>query len=246
MKMDCDVIRDLLPLYTDGACGEKSRKLVEEHLQECADCREILQMLRNTEIETGLTQEKSTVIAHEAKRFRRRSAAVGAVIAGLFMIPVLVCLIVNLASGAALGWFFVVLSSLTVAASLVIVPLMVPENKALWTLCAFTVSLMLLLAVVCLYSRGRWFWIASGASLFGLSLIFLPFVLKARPVRKLIGNARKKLIIAGLDTALFVNMMNMITLRSGFTFSNVLFLLGTLAGIGMVAAEIIRNRGTEQ
>ena len=34
MKMECDVIRDLLPLYADEACSGKSRELVEEHLGE--------------------------------------------------------------------------------------------------------------------------------------------------------------------------------------------------------------------
>ena len=30
----CEVIRDLLPLYQDGACSEESRGLVEAHLKE--------------------------------------------------------------------------------------------------------------------------------------------------------------------------------------------------------------------
>lgn len=36
----CDVIQDLLPLYEDECCSEQSRKIVEEHLAECAKCRE--------------------------------------------------------------------------------------------------------------------------------------------------------------------------------------------------------------
>ncbi len=39
MNMDCDVIRDLLPLYADEACSEKSRALVNEHLLDCSECR---------------------------------------------------------------------------------------------------------------------------------------------------------------------------------------------------------------
>ena len=35
MKTECDVIRDLLPLYADDACSEGSRRMVEEHLTEC-------------------------------------------------------------------------------------------------------------------------------------------------------------------------------------------------------------------
>ena len=31
-KISCDVIKDLLPLYKDRVCSEKSMDLVEEHL----------------------------------------------------------------------------------------------------------------------------------------------------------------------------------------------------------------------
>lgn len=37
--LSCDVIQDLLPLYEDDCCSEKSRSLVEEHLKECMDCQ---------------------------------------------------------------------------------------------------------------------------------------------------------------------------------------------------------------
>ena len=174
---------------------------------------------------------------------KRRSAMVGSVVAGLFMIPVLVCLIVNLSSGRTLGWFFVVLASLAVAASLIVTPLMVPEDKAFWTFCAFTCSIVVLLAVTCLYSHGSWFFIASSALLFGLAVVFLPFVVKARPVRKIIGESNRALIVLALDAALFVNMMNMISFRGKITFTNVVYTIGVIAGIGLVVSEIMRKRG---
>lgn len=38
MKMSCNIIEDLLPLYVDDMVSEDSRKLVEEHLKECPSC----------------------------------------------------------------------------------------------------------------------------------------------------------------------------------------------------------------
>ncbi len=38
MKITCEIIRDLLPLYHDGVCSLESRMLVEEHLKECESC----------------------------------------------------------------------------------------------------------------------------------------------------------------------------------------------------------------
>jgi len=38
-KISCNIIGDLLPLYVDRAVSEDTKKLVEEHLAECADCK---------------------------------------------------------------------------------------------------------------------------------------------------------------------------------------------------------------
>ena len=80
MKTDCEVIRDLLPLYADDACSEKSREMVNEHLLDCAECRTMLGRLKETEIEADLRTEKKAVIEYGAKRMKRRSAQVGSVI----------------------------------------------------------------------------------------------------------------------------------------------------------------------
>ncbi|MGM9940690.1 MAG: zf-HC2 domain-containing protein [Bulleidia sp.] len=47
MKMQCEVIQDLLPLYVDGVCSETSRQLVEEHLKDCKQCQDCLNTLRS-------------------------------------------------------------------------------------------------------------------------------------------------------------------------------------------------------
>lgn len=39
MKYECDLIKDILPLYADEVCSEASRRAVEGHLAECAQCR---------------------------------------------------------------------------------------------------------------------------------------------------------------------------------------------------------------
>ena len=39
MNANCDIIRDLLPLYVDGALSDASTELVREHLRECHPCR---------------------------------------------------------------------------------------------------------------------------------------------------------------------------------------------------------------
>ena len=46
--MKCEIIRDLIPLYLDKVCSEDSRKLVEEHLAECSECRKYMKELDGT------------------------------------------------------------------------------------------------------------------------------------------------------------------------------------------------------
>lgn len=206
MKINCNIIRDLLPLYADQICSNESRELVDEHLTECKDCSALLQQIRNTEIETDLKIEAENVLHHQADFFKRKSAVIGTAIAAIFMIPVVVCLIVNLAVGAALDWFFIVLASLVVAASLTVVPLVVPENKFLWTLGTFTVSLLMLFGVICIYTHGTWFFIVSSSVLFGFSVCFLPFAVYTRPLKTLLGN-QKGLTVMTISTLFFGLMM---------------------------------------
>ena len=238
MKLDCEVIRDLLPLYADQACSEQSRALVNEHLLDCADCRDMLQKLKENEIENGLKQEKDSVLQYGIRQFKKRTAAVGSAVSGAFLIPILICLYLF---GSPMGWIDIVLASLCVAASVSVVPIVVHEDKFFWTFCAFTASLMLLLGVVCIHGRGTWFWIASSASLFGLAAVGLPFMVKARPMKKLLGDAKPWVVITAMDIALFINMMNMISARGKITIGTVLFSIGVFAGIGLVIAEIMRR-----
>ncbi len=238
MKMECDVIRDLLPLYADDACSEQSRHIVNEHLLDCADCRDMLQKLKENEIENGLKQEKDSVLQYGIRQFKKRTAAVGSAVSGAFLIPILICLYLF---GSPMGWIDIVLASLCVAASVSVVPIVVHEDKFFWTFCAFTASLMLLLGVVCIHGRGTWFWIASSASLFGLAAVGLPFMVKARPMKKLLGDAKPWVVITAVDIALFINMMNMISARGKITIGTVLFSIGVFAGIGLVIAEIMRR-----
>ena len=177
MKYNCDIISDLLPLYIDNACTSSSAQAVEEHLAECSVCTKLYEDMKNSEnvLDSEIKKERDEVLTKQSKYFKRRSVLAGSIIGGIFSIPILVCLIVNLASGAGLSWFFIVLTAMFIPASLTVVPLMIPQNKALCTLGAFTASLLTLLGVCCIYSGGSWFAVAASSVVFGLTIVFLIF-----------------------------------------------------------------------
>ncbi len=223
MKHNCDIISDLLPLYMDNACSSASAQAVEEHLAECSVCSKMLEDMRKSEIEinTEIIKERNEVLDKQAKFFKRRSVLAGSIIGGIFAIPILVCLIVNLAAGAGLTWFFIVLAAMFVPASLTVVPLMVPENKALCTLGAFTASLLVLLGVCSIYTGGSWFAVAASAVVFGLTVIFSPFVVRAKPIAKILKN-NKALTAMAAVTLTYIIMIVSIGITSGddFFFEN--------------------------
>lgn len=206
MKYNCDLISDLLPLYKDDICSPSSKKIVEEHLAECPACKKLFSDMSDVAIDEEIVKEKNEVIKSQAKFFKRKSAFAGSIIALIFAIPILVCLIVNLATGAGLTWFFIVLASILVAASLIVVPLMVPENKMFTTMAAFTGSVLLLLGIICIYTRGSWFLVAASSTLFGLTMLFAPFIAFRRPVNAYVKN-HKGLAIMGAYTLTFAFMM---------------------------------------
>lgn len=56
-KMNCDIIRDLIPSYVDDICSEATKKCVETHVKDCSECREILKLCRDN-ILTGENAEQ--------------------------------------------------------------------------------------------------------------------------------------------------------------------------------------------
>ena len=178
MKYECDVIEDLLPLYKDGVCSKASLKAVEEHLAECPKCTQMLNALKDTVIDELIVRERDEVIDSQSRFFKRRSAVIGSVLAAVFALPT----------------------------SIFVVPLMAPKNRMFLTMCSFTFSVILLLAVICIYSRGSWFFIAASSVLFGLSLCFVPFIVCRRPVNAYLKNY-KGLAAMTIITATFFLMM---------------------------------------
>ncbi|MDE7299408.1 MAG: zf-HC2 domain-containing protein [Lachnospiraceae bacterium] len=71
-ELNCNVVKDLLPSYMDGLCSEDSRRLVEQHLQTCPDCRSFVEMLRESEV--AERQKESGQIAYMRKIKRHVNA----------------------------------------------------------------------------------------------------------------------------------------------------------------------------
>lgn len=205
MNKDCNIVRDILPLYADDVCSEDSRQYVENHIVDCKECSEMLEKIKKTEYVEHIKEEGENVVAKHATKEKRKSVLVGSIFSAIYMIPIVVCMIVNLVTGNGLSWFFIVLTSLMLLSSVTIVPLMAYRDKGLWTMGSFTATLLILLATVCIYSHGSWFFIAATSVLFGLSMIFMPVVVFQ--VKNAFVANNKLLCAAGTQIILFLIMM---------------------------------------
>ena len=88
MKIACDIVQDLLPLYEEDLCSAGSRMAIEMHLAECAECRKLVEgvqaisemtVLEPAEEEEQESEEVSTaasrqaaVIAGSLRKIKRR------------------------------------------------------------------------------------------------------------------------------------------------------------------------------
>lgn len=62
MKLSCEIIKDMLPLYCDSICSEETKAAVEEHLTDCTSCSEELKKMKSNLPVTVLRKEEGGLI----------------------------------------------------------------------------------------------------------------------------------------------------------------------------------------
>lgn len=196
---DCGVVQDLLPLYQDKVCSPASRRLVEEHLKGCGQCRQMAEQLNDNELDDSLRKEGDGILYKHARKEKQVATKIGMITAGILLIPVVVCLICNLATGHGLDWFFIVLTALLLTASIIVVPLLAGEKKFLYSAGASVVSLVLLLLSCCIYDHGDWFFLVTIPTLFGLSVVLAPIVVMQIPLTEWLSD-KKGILVMLWDT----------------------------------------------
>lgn len=73
MKISCDVIKDLLPLYIDDILSNDSKNLVDEHIEECESCNDELRKLSGDEIHScAVNQNENKSIYDSLNKIRKR------------------------------------------------------------------------------------------------------------------------------------------------------------------------------
>lgn len=75
MNKDCEIIRDLLPLYVDDVCSTGTKELVEKHLKNCNECQKIFEAMEKEEHNKNY-DEKESIKSFNNKIKRNKTKAV--------------------------------------------------------------------------------------------------------------------------------------------------------------------------
>lgn len=80
MKLPCEMIQDLLPLYHDGVCSQVSKTLVTEHLKECPDCANAMQNLKSELQMPKLDADETKPLKTIKRRWQKKTWLAGLLI----------------------------------------------------------------------------------------------------------------------------------------------------------------------
>ena len=88
--MNCNIIKDLLPSYIDEICSEDTAKVVEEHVEHCAECQRYIKMMKQPTHSIQMMSEEVKVAREPFKRInKKRRIQVLVAIAITFMMTII-------------------------------------------------------------------------------------------------------------------------------------------------------------
>lgn len=144
-ELDCEIVKDLLPLYVDGMVSDVSKKSIEDHLEHCKDCTEMYQNM-----DFGLEEEKQPSEVGDVKRFLKKTKQMYFLygLGGLSFIAILVCMIVDLALNKGITWSLIAGSAIVFANALMYALLICKKNRGFITMSVVSVGTMVLLSTI--------------------------------------------------------------------------------------------------
>lgn len=172
------------------------------------------------ELLTASTDIEARTTEKLARKYRRLTKTYRVIQYAAYGGTLLGCGIGNLCAQGRLDWFFIVLASVLLAASLTLLPSLLTlrglAEKRIWPVCILSAlgSLLLLLGICCLYSGGSWFFVAAAGVILGFCVVFVPFILPGLPLPAALAGRKTSLCLI-LDLASLLVLLAICCLSTG-------------------------------
>jgi hypothetical protein len=85
-EANCNIVKDLLPLYVDGALSRDSELLVEEHLRICKECRQEQERMERDVISEVETENITAPINRLKKRYFKNGLRITAIVVAFLLL----------------------------------------------------------------------------------------------------------------------------------------------------------------
>lgn len=159
-RLECDTVRDLLPVYIDKMTSEATNRAIEEHLEGCEDCTAVLEQMQQP-----IPAETAPEVKDFKKFLKKSRMSIFYWIMGVSaVIAILTCFIVNLAVDKELTWFYIVVAGIVTAYLPGYVWVSSARHKFIRSLAVVNICSVGLLWVVqyvlyyLMHSGDLWFW----------------------------------------------------------------------------------------
>ncbi len=147
-KIDCEIIRDLLPGYIEKVTSKVTNDAVEKHLNECNECNEYYKnMSRYINVENFEDIREEHEVKHIFKKAKKIYILKGIFIAA-GILSVVIPFIVDLCVNSCLTWFYIVFGGCILAYSVLGILIFNNSNKIFNVLLAVSMEILPYLYII--------------------------------------------------------------------------------------------------
>lgn len=72
-KLNCEIIKDLIPLYVDNVCSSETKSVVDEHIEECKACNEFYRAIKNAPTLPSVETDVDKAVVKVGKKMKKHT-----------------------------------------------------------------------------------------------------------------------------------------------------------------------------
>ncbi|MGN0266236.1 MAG: DUF4825 domain-containing protein [Lachnospiraceae bacterium] len=84
-KIPCEMIQDLFPSYIEELTSDVSNQLIEEHMEDCPDCRQVLKRMQDPAVETEDDGNQKEIDFLKKEKRKRKYLMIGSFLGALLL-----------------------------------------------------------------------------------------------------------------------------------------------------------------